>query len=165
MPEALTFGEDRTDSLARAVDAIETALMAAMAAREDIAEPKASGGDYVTLPALSSAKVALYQAMRADGVGKAELGRRLDVALPQIDRLLDLRHNSRLDAIERASRLGAIDDDSRADGGVTRLLAEATRGVDASGARRGCARKVGEFGGVAEIKIIGTRQRLRIRRF
>jgi antitoxin HicB len=35
-------------------------------------------------------------------VGKAELGRRLDVALPQIDRLLDLRHNSRLDAIERA---------------------------------------------------------------
>ena len=50
LPEALTFGEDRTDSLARAVDAIETALMAAMAAREDIAEPKASGGDYATLP-------------------------------------------------------------------------------------------------------------------
>jgi antitoxin HicB len=102
LPEGLTFGEDRTDALVRAVDAIETALMAAMAAREEIAEPKASGSEHVTLPALTSAKVALYQAMRAEGVGKAELGRRLDVALPQIDRLLDLRHNSRLDAIERA---------------------------------------------------------------
>jgi antitoxin HicB len=102
LPEALTFGEDRTDALVRAIDAIETALMAAMAAREDIAEPKASGSEHVTLPALTSAKVALYQAMRAEDVGKAELGRRLDVALPQIDRLLDLRHNSRLNAIERA---------------------------------------------------------------
>lgn len=102
LPEALTFGEDREDALARAVDAIETALMAAIAAREDIPEPKASGAEYVILPALSSAKVALYQAMRADDVGKAALAKRLDVALPQIDRLLDLRHNSRLDAVERA---------------------------------------------------------------
>lgn len=40
--------------------------------------------------------------MRAEGVGKAALAKRLDVALPQIDRMLDLRHRSRLDAIERA---------------------------------------------------------------
>jgi antitoxin HicB len=101
-PEAVTFGETREDALARAVEAIETALMGVMAAREDIAEPKTSGSDYVTLPALSSAKVALYQAMRAENIGKAALAKRLDVALPQVDRLLDLRHHSRLDAIERA---------------------------------------------------------------
>ena len=40
--------------------------------------------------------------MRADGVGKAALARTLGVALPQIDRLLDLRHGSRFDAMERA---------------------------------------------------------------
>jgi antitoxin HicB len=40
--------------------------------------------------------------IRAEGVGKATLAKRLDVALLQIDRLLDLRHSSRLDAIERA---------------------------------------------------------------
>jgi antitoxin HicB len=40
--------------------------------------------------------------MRASGVGKAALARRLGVALPQVDRLLNLRHASRLDAIERA---------------------------------------------------------------
>ena len=108
LPEAVTFGKDREDALARAVDAIETALMGAMAAREDIPAPKSSGADSVALPALVSAKVALYQAMRAEGVGKAALAKRLDVALPQIDRLLDLRHSSRLDAIERAfAALGA----------------------------------------------------------
>jgi antitoxin HicB len=40
--------------------------------------------------------------MRAEKVGKAALARRLGVALPQVDRMLDLRHQSRLDAIERA---------------------------------------------------------------
>jgi antitoxin HicB len=102
VPEAITFGEDREDAMARAVDAIETAFMGRMADREDIPSPRATGPDYVELPALSTAKVALYQAMRAEGVGKAALARRLGLALPQIDRLLDLGHHSRLDALERA---------------------------------------------------------------
>jgi antitoxin HicB len=59
LPDAITFGEDRGEALARAVDAIESALMAAMAARETIVEPKARGGDTIKLPALASAKVAL----------------------------------------------------------------------------------------------------------
>ena len=102
IPEAITFGEDRDDALARTVDAIETAIMDAMAAREDVPSLKALGAEYVTLPALSAAKIELYRAMRAEGVGKAALAKRLGVALPQIDRMLDLRHSSRLDAIERA---------------------------------------------------------------
>jgi antitoxin HicB len=102
LPEAITFGEDRDDALTRATDAIETALMGAMAARADIVEPRARGSAYVTLSALASAKVALYRAMRAERVGKAALAKRLGVALPQIDRLLDLRHHSRIDALENA---------------------------------------------------------------
>lgn len=102
IPEAITFGEDRADALARAVDAIETAIMGRIAAREDIPAPKAKGAKYVILPALACAKIALYSAMRESGTGKAALAKRLGVALPQIDRLLDLRHNSRLDALERA---------------------------------------------------------------
>jgi len=102
IPEAITFGEDRDDALARAADAIETAIMAMMAARADVPRPKAAGAQSVALPALSAAKIELYRAMRAEGVGKAALAKRLGVALPQVDRLLDLRHASRLDAIERA---------------------------------------------------------------
>jgi antitoxin HicB len=40
--------------------------------------------------------------MRALGVGKAELARRLNCHLPPIPRLLDLRHGSRLDQMEQA---------------------------------------------------------------
>ncbi len=105
--EAVTFGKDRDDAPARAVDAIETAIMGAIAAREDVPAPRAAGAVYVTLPALSSAKIELFWAMVADGVGKAALAKRLGVASPRVDRLLDLKHSSRLDAIERAfSALG-----------------------------------------------------------
>ena len=51
--------------------------------------------------------VALYRAMRAEGVGKAALAKRLGVALPQIDRRLDPRPASRRDAIKRARGAGA----------------------------------------------------------
>jgi len=99
IPEATTFGEDRADALARAVDAIETAIIGRIAAREDVPRPSAQGEEFVALPALSAAKVELYRAMRADSVGKAELARRLGVALPHVDRLLDLRRRSRLNSL------------------------------------------------------------------
>jgi antitoxin HicB len=102
IPEAITFGEDREDALARAADAIETALMGFIEAREAIPASRAEARESVSLPALAIAKIGLYEAMRADGVGKAALARKLGVALPQIDRMLDLRHHSRMDALERA---------------------------------------------------------------
>jgi antitoxin HicB len=102
IPEAVTFGEDREDALARGVDAIETALVGFIEAHEPIPVPRAEGRDSVSISALSVAKIGLYEAMRAEGIGKAALARKLGVALPQIDRLLDLRHHSRMDALERA---------------------------------------------------------------
>lgn len=102
LPEAITFGDDRDDALVRAADAIETAIMGIIAARENIPSPKAKGREYIALPALTCAKIELYNAMRKSKIGKAALAKRLGVALPQIDRLLDLRHQSRLDALERA---------------------------------------------------------------
>jgi antitoxin HicB len=42
--------------------------------------------------------------MRAAGVRKTELGRRLGLHLQQVDRLLDLRHSSKLDQVEAALR-------------------------------------------------------------
>ena len=37
-------------------------------------------------------------------IGKTELARRLNCHLPQVDRLLNLRHGSRLDRLEAAFR-------------------------------------------------------------
>ena len=110
IPEAHTFGEDRDEALARAADAIETALMGYIEDRRDIPIPRAprskqSSKEGVTLPALTEAKLELYMAMRTGKVGKAELARRLNCHLPQVDRLLDLGHGSRLDQLETAFRV------------------------------------------------------------
>jgi antitoxin HicB len=105
VPEAHTFGDDREEALARATDALETALMGYMEDRQPIPKPSPSRrGPHVVLPALTEAKLALYSAMRAGRISKTELARRLNCHLPQVDRLLDLRHGSRLDQLEAAFR-------------------------------------------------------------
>lgn len=104
VPGVQTFGDDEQEALARAVDALETMFMGLIECRKDIPLPKAPkrGEKTVTLPALTVAKLELYRAMRAAGVGKAELARRLNCHLPQVDRLLNLAHASRLDQLEQA---------------------------------------------------------------
>jgi len=105
VPGALTFGQDREEALLRAPDAIETVLIGYMSDRRDIPKPRAGAkGPFATLPALTEAKLALYTAMRTAKVSKAELARRLNCHMPQVDRLLDLRHASRLDQMEAAFR-------------------------------------------------------------
>ncbi|BBP95501.1 hypothetical protein BSFA1_06300 [Burkholderia sp. SFA1] len=42
--------------------------------------------------------------MIRQGVRKSELARRLNVHMPQVDRLLDPRHSSKIEAIEAAFR-------------------------------------------------------------
>ena len=56
----------------------------------------------VRVPALSEAKFRLYSELRAAGVRKVELARRLACSPGQVDRLLDIAHHSRLDQIEAA---------------------------------------------------------------
>ena len=105
IPEAHTFGQDREEALLRAPDAIESALMCYIDLHREIPVPRATAkGPFATLPALTEAKLALYTAMRATKTGKADLARRLNCHLPQVDRLLDLRHASRLDQLEAAFR-------------------------------------------------------------
>jgi antitoxin HicB len=107
VPGVHTFGDDEADALARAEDALVTMLMAHIQAREPITAPRRAraGSTTVTLPPLVGLKLALYEAMRTAGVGKAELARRLHVHLPQVDRLLDLEHASKLDAVVEALRV------------------------------------------------------------
>ena len=104
-PELTTFGDDREEAVARAVDALEEAIAARIHDRRDIPAPS-RGSVRATLPTLTSVKVLLYQGMREQDVGKAELARRLGWHLPQVDRVLDIEHHSRLDQMDAA--LGAI---------------------------------------------------------
>jgi antitoxin HicB len=106
LPELTTWGEDEGDALQRAADAIEEALAARIAHRDDIPEPSAARGRPVpSLPPLTAAKVSLYRAALTSGMTKAELGRRLGWHAPQIDRLFDLRHRSKIEQIDQALRI------------------------------------------------------------
>lgn len=104
-PELTTFGMDRDEAKARAVDALEEAIAARIHDGLDIPLPS-KGRDVAVLPTLTAVKVMLYRGMREQGVGKAELARRLGWHLPQVDRVLDVQHNSRMDQMDAA--MGAI---------------------------------------------------------
>jgi antitoxin HicB len=107
-PEAHTFGDDESEAIARADDALETVIDAYIRDKRDIPAPSRVTGASVTLPSLVAAKVQIYNQMRQQRVGKAELARRLGAHLPQVDRLLDLKHGSKLDQLEAAAHaLGA----------------------------------------------------------
>ena len=102
VPEAITEGESREEALLRAEDALESALAMYLAAREPLPSPSAAkrGETMVPLSALGMAKAALCEAMREQGVGNAELVRRLRWHLAQVSRVLDLRHASKMEQVE-----------------------------------------------------------------
>jgi antitoxin HicB len=103
VPEAVSFGKDEPDALRRAVDALETMLAARIADQQDVPLPSpVEKRQCVVLSALATAKVLLYRAMREAGINSDELARRLGWQRPQVARLLDLNHASRLDQIEMA---------------------------------------------------------------
>jgi antitoxin HicB len=104
VPEAITEGETQEKALLEAVDALETALSFYVTARSEVPRGSSAkrGERLVSVSALGAAKLALYRTMQEKGVGKAELARRLDVHLPQVDRMLDLCHASKLEQIEAA---------------------------------------------------------------
>lgn len=106
LPEAITFGADEDEALLQAVDALETALSFYIEARKPLPAPsKPKRGQRTVHPsALECAKLRVYQAMVEQGIKKTDLARRLGWHLPQVDRLFDLRHASRMDQLEAAAR-------------------------------------------------------------
>jgi len=104
VPEAITEGDTKEEALLRAEDALESALAMYVAAKEPLPTPSAAQRREVMVPlsALGMAKAALYDAMREQGVGRAELARRLRWHLAQVNRVLDLRHASKMEQVETA---------------------------------------------------------------
>lgn len=104
VPEAHTVGNDEAQALARAPDALETALAIYVDERRDLPRPARprKGQRAVTLPPMAAAKLAIYQAMRDQGVTQVALARRLGRDPKDVRRLLDLMHRSRLDRLEAA---------------------------------------------------------------
>lgn len=105
-PEANSVGDDKEDALRNAVDALETALSIYFDDRRPVPMPSAgdTGDAVVALPALETAKVLLWNEMFAQNLRKADLARMLNVHAPQVDRLFDLGHSSKIEFVEQAAK-------------------------------------------------------------
>ncbi|KJV07116.1 type II toxin-antitoxin system HicB family antitoxin [Methylocucumis oryzae] len=105
IPEAITFGIDEGDALKQAVDALETALSFYIDDRKPLPIASVQPGLPTVCPsALESLKLAIYSEMLRQGIRKAELARRLGWKAPQVDRLFDLNHASKLEQLELAAK-------------------------------------------------------------
>ena len=102
---AVAYETDQTER--EALDAIETALYGYMQDRRPIPVAKTSprGRLMIYLPTLTKAKLALYGAVLAQDLSKAGLARRLGVPRPSVDRLLDVRHASKMEHLDVALEL------------------------------------------------------------
>lgn len=104
IPEMASVGEDIESALLEAQEGLVTALEFYFDDKRAIPfpSPPASGQHTIALSLLHSLKVLLLNEMLNQGVRKAEMARRLDVHMPQVDRLLDFRHQSKINFIEKA---------------------------------------------------------------
>ena len=104
IPEAMTVGTDETNALEWAQDALVVALTGYIEERRDIPPPskRKKGQRIVHLPPQVAMKLAIYQAMRDQGITQAALGECVGIDGRQIRRILDLDHNTSLSQLTRA---------------------------------------------------------------
>jgi antitoxin HicB len=104
IPQALTEGETQAEARANAVDCVIAALEGYMKAGEPLPRGGAShsGRDRAVLPSLVTAKLAVYETMRARGWSKLKLAKQLGMQENAVRRLLDLRHSSHMWIIDEA---------------------------------------------------------------
>jgi antitoxin HicB len=101
IPEAITQGESLEESLAMALEALESALDFYFEDHRPVPlpSPVENGLHPIELPASVSAKVLLLNEMIGQQVRPAELARRLNTTPQEVNRLTDLHHTTKIDRI------------------------------------------------------------------
>jgi antitoxin HicB len=104
LPELNSYGDDRESTINEALDAIETTLSIYVDQRRviPVASAPEAGEHVVRLPAVTVAKIALWNAMMERDMRKADLCRLLGVHQAQGDRLVDFLHTSKIEQLEAA---------------------------------------------------------------
>lgn len=101
---ANTGGWTRDEVLELAEDCLSVALGMCVKAREDIPEPSvpAEGQVLIAVSPIVAAKLALYTAMREQGVTNVALAERLGLQENAVRRLVDPGHRSHITSVEKA---------------------------------------------------------------
>src|SRR5690349_9108667 len=104
IPEALTSGDTKEEALEMARDALETAMDFYFDDRRQVPPPSKPkrGQDVVSLPATTAAKVLLLNEMLRQRVTPADLARRMHASPQSVNRLVNLKYSTKIDAIEEA---------------------------------------------------------------
>ena len=104
LPEALSGGDTLEDTRAQAADCLAEAIAGRIRRGDQIPTPSQikRGQHPIGVPLYLAPKLALYLAMREQGVTNTELARRLGVSETVVRRMLDPRHNTKSDRNQAA---------------------------------------------------------------
>lgn len=104
IPEAITQGDDETEALAMAKDALITAMDFYFEDKRPVPLPSRLQEDEraIALPPSVASKVLLLNEMVQQKVTASELARRMGTIPQEINRLIDLSHTSKIDRIAQA---------------------------------------------------------------
>lgn len=105
LPGVHSVGEDEEAACINAQEALRLALEGFIDERKAVPLPSKlkRGQRGAELSILDSAKVLIWNEMLGQGLRKSDLARRLDVHMPQVDRLFELGHPSKFDFVEKAA--------------------------------------------------------------
>ena len=104
LPRVATDGKDEREAVEEAIDALGSDLSIRLSRHEGIPSPSAPkrGQRLVPVPLWLAPKLALYLAMREQGVSNSELARRLGVHERVVRRMLDPEHATIAEKIQTA---------------------------------------------------------------
>lgn len=104
IPEAITQGDDEAEALTEAQDALVTAMDFYFEDNRPVPAPsKARAGErLVALPLSVSAKVLLLNAMIERQVRPSDLARLMGIKPQEVNRIIDLGHNTKIDTVAEA---------------------------------------------------------------
>ncbi|HFK7186577.1 type II toxin-antitoxin system HicB family antitoxin [Serratia odorifera] len=104
IPEALTQGDTREEALGMGLDALITAFEFYFEDNQKVPLPGDVAGDYVDVPLSVASKVLMLNAFIESGLTRVELADRIGIKKQEVNRLIDLQHATKIDAIQRAMK-------------------------------------------------------------
>lgn len=104
VPEAITQGESREECFEEAAGALQAAMEGRIMSGLEIPKPSppTRREHMIPVPIQTALKAALYMEMSSAGITRVELARRLGMDEREVRRMLDPRHPSKADRLEKA---------------------------------------------------------------
>ena len=104
IPEAITQGDDEADAFDMAKDVLLSSMEHYLDVKRPVPMPSKPkpGERSIELPLSAAAKVLLLNEMLAQDIGPSELARRMSTTRQEVNRLIDLRHTTKIDRIAEA---------------------------------------------------------------